>query len=90
LENLQKIARFLLSLKRPEEIINTEFRKFKNKALGYIVLNKELYQRQDKTQPIRLVVDSLEEKRDIISSYYKELGYKERESTYNKVNKRFY
>ncbi len=39
---------------------------------------------------MRLVVDSLKEKRDIISSYYEELGYKERESTYNKVNKRFY
>ena len=89
-EASQKIARFLTTLKRPEDMTRKDFYRFKNKAMGYSVVEEGLYKKGSKNMPMRLVVDSGEERRKVISGCHEELGHKGRESTYRRVATRFY
>jgi len=86
----ERIAQFLITMKKPEDIKGTAFYHWKNKALGYSVLGKDLYKNAGKSIPMRLVVDSSAERRRVISGCHEELGHKGRESTYRRVATRFY
>ena len=90
-EESQRIARFLTTVERPPEMEDPKaFYRFKKKALYYTVVDGQLYRRGGKGQPMRLVVDSPEERRKVISSCHNELGHKGRESTYRRVFTRFF
>jgi hypothetical protein len=90
-EESQRIARFLTTVKRPPEMKDPKaFYRFKKKALCYTVAGEQLYRRGGKGRPMRLVVDSPEERRKVISSCHDELGHKGRESTYRRVATRFF
>jgi chitinase len=78
-------------VERPLEIKDLKaFYYFKKKALYYTIINRQLYKQGGKGQPMQLVIDSLKERRKVISSYYNKLGYKGRESTYYRVFIRFF
>ena len=67
-----------------------EFRAFKKRALNYAVMDKELFRVGGKGTPNRKVVDSDEERADILTKLHDESGHKGRESTYFKVSSRYY
>jgi RNase H-like domain found in reverse transcriptase/Integrase zinc binding domain len=86
----QRVARFLRDLKRPIGMDRKEFFNFKNKALLYSVVEKELYKRGSRGMPMRLVVDDPIKQREIIQQCHVELGHKGRESTYRRVANAFF
>ncbi len=90
LKESQKIARFIITLKRLKNIIRKDFYKFKNKAIGYSVIKKELYKKSSKNMLMQLIVDFKEKRKKVISNCYKELGHKGYKSTYKRVTTRFY
>ncbi len=90
LKESQKIARFIITLKRPKDIIRKDFYKFKNKAISYSVIKKGLYKKGSKNMPMRLIINFKEKRKKVINSCYKELGHKGYKSTYKRVITRFY
>ena len=59
-EGSQKIARWLVTLRRPEKMNTKEFKKFKHHALKFLVRNRQLFRRQSKNVLMRRVVDDRE------------------------------
>jgi hypothetical protein len=86
----QRIAKYLTTLRKPENIRGSEFRNFKKKALRYAVMDKQLYLARSKNILSRLVVDSGEKKAGILKELHDESGHKGRESIYRKVADRYY
>jgi hypothetical protein len=89
-EDSQRIAKYLTTLRKPENMRGSEFRNFKKRALRYAVMDKQLYLAGSKNIPSRLVVDSEEKKAGILKELYDESGHKGRESIYQKVVDRYY
>jgi len=85
-----EIARFLTTLKKPQGMNRNQFRAFKRKALHYAVTDGELYRIAGKNIPKRLVVDSEEQRQEILQSIHDKSGHKGRESTYRRVADRYY
>ena len=90
LEDLQKIAKYLTILRRPDRIGKTEFRVFKKQVLQYTVIDRKLYRIRSKNIPNCIVIDLPEKQLQILKSLYNKSGYKEKESTYRKVADRYY
>jgi hypothetical protein len=89
-KDLQKIAQFLTTLRKPNGMSRGEFRSFRKRALKYAVIGKELYRRGSKNMPSRIVVDSLEKRSAILKDLHEENGHKGRESTYWRIFVRYY
>ena len=89
-EEHQRIARYLVSLQKPTGMSRSEFREFKRKALRYLVQGSHLFRRQGRNIPLRRVIDSLEERKRIMSSLHEESGHRGREGTYNKIAQRYW
>jgi hypothetical protein len=87
----QRIARFLTTLRRPNDIESrAEFRQFKKKALKFLVQGNDLFRRDGRQVPLRRVVDSEAEQRQIIQSLHDESGHRGREGTYHKIAQRYW
>jgi integrase-like protein len=89
-EDSQRIAEYLTTLRKPEDMSRAEFRAFKKRALRYAVRDRQLFLRGSKNIPMRLVVDSDDRKTEIVRELHDESGHKGRESTYRKVADRYY
>ncbi len=89
-EDSWQIARYLSTLKKPGGMSKQEFRSFKWRALQFVVLDGNLYQRVDKNVPQCLVIDSEECRTKILAQLHDECGHKGRESTYRRVADRYY
>ena len=59
-----------------------DFRKFKKKALQYLVYSRYLFRRSTYSTPLRRVINNLAEKRLVISIVYNKFGYRGREGIY--------
>jgi hypothetical protein len=86
----EQIARFLKTLSKPTGMDRKQFYRFKNKALQYTVIDRDLYRLGKKGIPMRLVIDGPEDRREVIRSCHEESGHKGKESTYRKVATRFW
>ena len=86
----QRIATFLCTLKRPENLNRKELRSFKATALRFLVFEKTLFRRQTKNTPQRRVLDAEEDRSRVIQSLHDDLGHKGREATYHKVADRYW
>ena len=89
-EESQKIAKWLVTLRRPEEMNTKEFKRFKRHALKFLVRNRQLFRRQSKNVPMRRVVDDEATQREIIESLHNRSGHRGREGTYQRVSNRYW
>jgi hypothetical protein len=90
LEDLQRIARYLTTLRRPNSIGRGEFRAFKKCALWYAVIDKQLYLVGNKNILSCIVIDLAKRQAEILKELHNECRHKGRESTYHKVTDRYY
>ena len=84
-ERHQEVATYLATLKRNERYSASEWRKFKKYALWFLVRDGELFRRGSKNVPMRRVVDSEEDRMEIVSSQHDGSGHKGVETTYRRV-----
>ena len=89
-DHSQEIARYLTTLSRPSEMSTKQFRKFKHEALKFLVQDKHLFKRSNKTAPMRRVVDLQEERSMILQELHDESGQCGRKGTYRKVADRYW
>jgi hypothetical protein len=89
-EELQHIAKYLTTLRKPKRLTASEFRQFRKKAMKYVMRDGLIFRRESKNIPSRLVVDSGEEQTKIIMALHDESGHKGRESTYRKIADYYY
>jgi hypothetical protein len=74
-EESWSIAQYLASgLRRPAVLSQAQYRAFGRKALQYHVEDGKLYQGAGKNVPLRVVVDSEEERKEILESLHDEHG----------------
>ena len=85
-----QIAEYLTTLVRPKEMSKAEFRKFKKKALCYTVSEGVLYRAAQKNIPIRVVVDSKEERAEVLKELHDRAGHRGVEATYHKIALRYF
>jgi hypothetical protein len=86
----QNYARWLTTLRRPEDMSMKEFSAFKKEAMKYLVREGHLFRRQSKNSPLRRVVDDAEIRQRILQELHDESGHRGREGTYRRVADRFY
>ena len=86
----KRIAKYLTTLVRPEDVSRKDFRQFKNRALKYMVQIDQLYRRATKGAPFRRVVDNTDQQSDIMKQLHDDSGHCRKEGTYQKVSTRYY
>ena len=87
----KRIAAFLLSGgQRPRGMGVKEFRKFRRRALNFLVRDGHLFRRPDKTNPVRRVIDGKERREEIMQSLHDDSGHRGREGTYRRVADRYW
>ena len=84
------IAEYLTTLRRPEQVAPREFRRFKARALQYVVQGRHLFRRARKRVPQTRVLDDPAEREEVLKSLHDQAGHKGRESTYHKVAERYF
>jgi Integrase zinc binding domain len=76
---------------RPVGMSAAEFKKFKNKALKFVLRDGHLFRRPDKANLImRRVIDDAKAQEDIVRSLHDEAGHRGREATFRRVADRYY
>lgn len=85
-EESWRIAEYLTTLKRPDGMSKDEFKKLKRQALIYAVLE---YRTAQKNIPMRVIVDSDEDRVDIFRELHDKAGHRGIESTYHKIATRY-
>lgn len=78
-EELQEIAKYLLTLRKPAGIDQKRFRKWKQEALKFKVQGRQLFRRNTKNIFFRRVFDKLKERQEIIASLHDETGHRGRD-----------
>ncbi|GKT96659.1 hypothetical protein Ct61P_14509 [Colletotrichum tofieldiae] len=74
----KQIAYYLLTLKRPQGVLFSEFRKFKRHALEFIVKDRLLFKRGTKIKPTpRRVIDDPAARHSLISDAHNESGHRD-------------
>ena len=87
----KRITAFLLSGgQRPRGMGVKEFRKFRRRALNFLVRDGHLFRRPDKTNPVRRVIDGKERREEIMQSLHDDSGHRGREGTYRRVADRYW
>ena len=86
----QRIAKWLTTLRKPQGMSRKEYRAFKTKATKYSVRDRKLWRNAVKGQPPRLSIDSEERRAELLHSLHDEMGHRGRESTYARLNARYY
>lgn len=86
----QAIATYLTLLRKPSGLSTAEFRRFRIKATKFVVRDRLLFKRGNRSQPLLAVIDDEEERARIISELHEGAGHKGREATYRKLASRYY
>ena len=76
-----------------EDMSRSEFRNFKRIALRFVVRDEQLFRKQLKNMPLVRVVDSEDERKQIISSLHNDSRHRGREAsgcTNRKVANRYF
>jgi hypothetical protein len=89
-EPCQRIAKYLLTLEKPENLSQAEFRQLVRSATNYTVRNRQLWRNASKSYPPRLVIDDAANKTKIIKALHDKTGHAGRESTFHRVAGRYY
>ena len=90
LEHFKKIAHYLIFLSRSFKISTKEFWKFKHEALKFMIQDKYLFKRFNKTASVRRMMNLQEERSNILQKLHDESDHHERERTYEKMIDRYW
>lgn len=85
-----EVARYLTTLRRPPHLTTKEFRRFKHKALTFMVHKGHLFKRASKNMPLRRVVDLEIDRARILKAAHEESGHRGNEGTYRRVADRYW
>jgi len=66
-----------------------EFRKFKHEVLKFMIQDKHLFKRFNKTASVQRVMNLQEERSNILQKLHDESDYCERKKTYQKMINRY-
>ena len=91
-EDSRLIGAYLLSGgQRPAGTDTGEFKKFKRKALMYVVREGHLFRRPDKANPVaRRVLDKEDAQNEVLKELHDDAGHRGREATYRRTADRYY
>lgn len=89
-EESQKIASYLTTLHRPPEMCTKEYRKFVLHATKFLVREKQLFRRMNKSVPMRRVVDDLRNRQQILKTLHDQGGHRGKEGTYQRIAMRYF
>ncbi len=89
-EYFKKIARYLIFLSRSFEMSTKEFRKFKHEALKFMIQDKHLFKRFNKTASVWRMMNLQEERSNILQKLHDESDHRERKKTYRKMIDRYW
>jgi RNase H-like domain found in reverse transcriptase/Integrase zinc binding domain/Reverse transcriptase (RNA-dependent DNA polymerase) len=89
-ESIAIATYLLLGGARPTGISSKEFKKFRGKALRFLVRDQHLFRRASKNIPIRRVVDDNEQRIEILRSLHDDGGHRGNEGTYRRVADRYW
>ena len=84
-EASQRIATYLITLQKPAGMDTKEFRKFKNYALHFRVLDCHFFRRNSRNVPCRRVIDNEADCQSILKSLHNESGRRGRKGTYKQI-----
>ena len=88
-KSFQCIALYLTTLQKPTRLTAKKFRKFKNHALHFRILDKHLFRRNSRNVPCRRVIDNKQDRQQIMQSLHNESNHQGREKTYRRVADRY-
>ncbi len=89
-EYFKKIACYLIFLSRSFEMSTKEFRKFKHEALKFMIQDKHLFKRFNKTASVWRMMNLQEERSNILQKLHDESDHRERKKTYRKMIDRYW
>ena len=89
-EESQRIARYLTTLEKPNDLSRAEFRALVRKAINYSVRDRTLWKNASKSYPPRLVLDAEDQRTAVLTEIHDGTGHAGRESTYHRVADRYY
>ncbi len=89
-EHFKKIACYLIFLSRSFEMSTKEFQKFKHEVLKFMIQDKHLFKRFNKTASVQRVMNLQEERSNILQKLHDESDYCERKKTYQKMINRYW
>ena len=90
-EESEKIAQYLVTLQRPQDLSGREFRRFKMRALKFAVIGEHLYRREKKQVPLRRVLDQAADQQAAVSQVHDEIAtHRGREATYRMLAERYW
>jgi len=88
-EHFKKITHYLIFLLRSFEMSTKEFRKFKHEALKFMIQDKHLFKRFNKTASLQKMMNFQEKHSSILQKLHDEDDHHEREETYRKMIDRY-
>ena len=89
-EYYQNIARYLITLKKPEGMDRKQFQQLRREACKFGVRNRRLWRNFTKGYPPRLVLDDPEDKHNVIIELHDRAGHAGRENTFARVANRYF
>ena len=76
---------------RPNGMPAAEFKKFKNKAIKFVLKGNHLFRQPDKTtRVVRRVIDNDEAQQEILWELHDESGHRGREATFRRIADRYF
>jgi hypothetical protein len=89
-EDSQAITDYLTTLRRPEGLSRSEFRRFRLRASKFQIRKGHLFRRQSKNVPARRVIDNLKKRAKIIHTLHDKSGHRKREDTYRRIADKYW
>ncbi len=89
-EYFKKIACYLIFLSCSFKMSTKEFRKFKHEALKFMIQDKHLFKRFNKTVSVQRIMNLQEEHSNILQKLHDESDHHERKKTYRKMINRYW
>jgi hypothetical protein len=84
-----KMMHYLIFLSHSFEMLTKKFQKFKHKALKFLIQNKHLFKRFNKTVSLQRMMNLQMKHDSILKKLHDESDHHDRERTYQKVTDRY-
>ncbi len=89
-ELFKKITHYLIFVSYLFEMLTKEFWKFKHEALKFIIQDKHLFKRFNKTVSVQRMINFQEERSNILQKLHDESNYHKREKIYQKMINKYW
>lgn len=89
-EDLRQVITYLQDVRKPPGMTPKDFRKLRNRAVKFLIMEGVLFRRGRVNLPPRRVVVSTAERNKVITELHDESGHRGRQGTYEKVALRYW